>query len=188
MRTMKSFGRPLASLLALIGLVALVAAIPATAAKISGKTVLAPKGATLDALADAGVGVTPSGKAKAGNNGISFPIKGGRFDPETGAAKIKHSGGLTFASEHTSVTVENFTVKIGEKNVLKAEVAGGDKLRLADLNIKKVKIKQSGKNKIVVSNVKATLASKAAKALSATFGLPDLTGAVLGKTTTKVKQ
>ena len=39
---------------------------------------------------------------------------------------------------------------------------------------------------MIIANVKVKLARKAAKALSATFGLPNLTGAPLGRATVKV--
>ena len=174
-----AFAWPIAALAAL----ALIAAAPASAAKLSGKTVLAPKVATFEALADAGVEVAPFGDAKVNKNGIVFPITGGKVNLDDTRAKIEHSGGLTFASESAELTVEDFVVKVGKKNVLKAGVAGGGKTRLADLDLKKAKIKE-GKN-VVISNVKLLLAEKAAKALSDVFDLPDLTGAKLG--TAKVK-
>ena len=70
--------------------------------------------------------------------------------------------------------------------MIRAEVAGGGKVRLADLDLSKAKIKQRG-GKVVVSNVDVLLAKRAAGALSAVFGLPDLTGADLGDATVKIK-
>ena len=113
-------------------------------------------------------------------------ITGGKVNAETLEGKIQHKGGLTLANGHESLTVENFTVKIGPKNVIRAEVAGGGKVRLADLDLSKAKIKQRG-GKVVVSNVDVLLAKRAAGALSAVFGLPDLTGADLGDATVKIK-
>ncbi|MFN8151127.1 MAG: HtaA domain-containing protein [Solirubrobacterales bacterium] len=167
----------LASLLALF----LLAAPAANAAKLGGKTVLAPNTDTLDALSAAGVSVAPTGDAKLGKNGLVFPITNGKVDLDKGKAKINHSGGLEFASHGTALTLENFTIKVGAKNVLKAEVAGADgaKVRLANLNLKKAKIKEKG-NRVVISNVGVSLARTAAKALSQTFGLPNLAGADLG--------
>ena len=69
--------------------------------------------------------------------------------------------------------------------MLKSDVAGGGKTRLADLDLKKAKIKE-GKT-VVIKNVEVALAEKAAKALSDVFGLPDLTGADLGTAAVKVK-
>jgi hypothetical protein len=162
--------------------------VPATAQdKLGGKTILAPKAATLDALSAAGVTVAPAGNASAGDKGIAFPITKGKLNLDSGSGKIDHSGGLTFSDAHgMTLTVEDFVVKVGAKNVIRASVAGGGKVRLADLNLDRAKIKQRG-GKVVVSNVKVSLANKAAKALSATFGLPDLAGANLGKATVKAK-
>jgi len=165
---------------------ALVAVAPANAAKLGGKTILAPEAGTLDALGAAGVSVAPSGAANVNGKGIGFPITGGKVNVDNLSGKIVHKGGLTFSSHATSLTVENFVIKLGKKNVIRAEVAGGGHVRLADLDLSKAKLKQRG-GKVVVSNVGVDLANKAAKALSATFGLPDLAGADLGVATVKVK-
>lgn len=186
MKTNNSYMRLLGSLVALLGLVALLAAVPATAAKLSGKTILAPNGETLDALSSLGVEVEPSGDTKVGGNGVVFPVASGRLDPETGAAKIVHEGGLTFVGMDTELTVESFVVKIGNKNVLKASLPDGGKLRLADLDVSKVKIKEK-EDRAVISGVSASLSKKGAKAISETFGIEeDLQGADLGEIKTKI--
>ena len=167
-------------------LAALTVAPAAPAAGLGGKTTLAPETETIDALSAAGVTVAPAGAASVNGKGIGFPITGGKVNAETLEGKIQHKGGLTLANGHESLTVENFTVKIGPKNVIRAEVAGGGKVRLADLDLSKAKIKQRG-GKVVVSNVDVLLAKRAAGALSGVFGLPDLTGADLGDATVKIK-
>jgi hypothetical protein len=161
-------------------------AASAPAAPLGGKTVLAPEAATFDTLAGAGVTVSPTGDASAGSRGIAFPITGGRFDADQVAGKVEHDGGLSFAGNGTSLTLENFVVKVGAKNVIRAEVAGGGHVRLADLDLDRAKIKQRG-GKLVISNVDVLLAGRAAAALSAVFGLPDLRGADLGTATVKAK-
>jgi hypothetical protein len=170
--------------IALIASLALTASAPA--AKLGGKTTLAPKQATFDSLAAAGVAVAPSGAADASSGVISFPITGGRFNADDVVGKIGHKGGLTFSDGHTALTVKNFVVKVGAKNVIRAEVAGGGHVRLAKLDLDKAKVGQRG-GKVVISNVGVLLAGKAANALSATFGLPDLEGADLGTAKVKVK-
>ena len=165
---------------------ALAFAPAAPAAKISGgKTVLQPRTSTFEALADAGVSVAPSGVARANANGIVFPITGGRANPAAPNAKIKHDGGLTFSGAGTSVTLQDFIVRVGKKNVIDSHAAGGGTVRLADLGLKKAKIKEKG-GRVIIAKVKVKLARNAAKALSATFGLPNLTGAQLGKATVKI--
>jgi hypothetical protein len=175
--------------LALLGaalVAALVLAAPGSAAKLGGKTTLAPEAATLDALAAEGVEVAPAGDAKLTGKGIAFPITGGKVNVDRVSGKVKHSGGLTFSGHGMSLTVENFVVKVGKKNVIRADVAGGGKVRLADLDLDDAKIKERG-GKVVISRVGVLLANKAAKALAATFGLPNLAGADLGEATVKVK-
>jgi Htaa protein len=174
---------------AVAALVACMAMAPAAgAAKLGGKTVLAPNPDTFGALADAGVSVAPTGKAKANGNGIAFPITSGKLDLDSVSGKIKHTGGLEFSNGHTSLTLKSFIVKVGAKNVLKAKVAGsgGAKVRLANLNLKKAKIKEKG-DEVVVSGVGVSLARTAAKALSQSFGLPNLAGADLGTAVVKAQ-
>ena len=165
---------------------ALVLAASASAAPLGGKTTLAPEAATFDTLADAGVTVAPTGQASAGSKGISFPITGGRFNVDKVKGKVKHRGGLTFSGNGASLTVQGFVVKVGKKKVIRARVAGGGHVRLADLDLGKAKIKQRG-GKLVISNVGVMLAGKAATALSSVFGLPDLRGADLGTATVKAR-
>lgn len=172
--------------LALVAAALLALAAPANAAKLGGKTILAPEPATLDALGAAGVAVAPAGVASVNGKGIGFPITGGKVNVDNLSGKIVHKGGLTFSSSATSLTLEGYVIKLGSKNVIRARVAGGGHVRLADLDLSKAKVKQRG-GKVVVSNVGVALANRAAKALSATFGLPDLAGADLGDATVKVK-
>ncbi len=175
------------TVLAAAGIVAALAmAAAAPAAKLGGKTTLAPQAETLDALAAEGVTVAPAGDAKVTGKGIAFPITGGKVNVERVSGKIAHSGGLTFSGHGMTLTVEDFVVKLGKKNVIRADVAGGGKVRLADLDLDDAKIKERG-SKVVISKVGVLLANKAAKALAATFGLPNLAGADLGEATVKVK-
>ena len=174
------------AVLAAAGVALTLTAQAPAADKLAGKTTLAPKAATFDTLAAAGVTVAPSGVAGAGSKGISFPITGGKLDLDNLTGKVEHKGGLTFSGHGTSVTLQGYVIKVGAKNVIRARVAGGGHVRLADLNLKQAKIKQRG-GKVVISNVKVLLANKAAEALSATFGLPDLAGANLGRATVAAK-
>jgi hypothetical protein len=182
MRLHKRIGPALA--VAAVASLALAASAPA--AKLGGKTVLAPEAATFETLAGAGVTVTPTGTASAVSAGIAFPITGGRFNADQVTGKVEHKGGLTFTGHGASLTLENFVVKVGDKNVIRAEVAGGGHVRLADLDLDEAKIQQRG-GKLVISNVDVLLAGKAAAALSGVFGLPDLRGADLGTATVKAK-
>ena len=180
----RTVGFALLTAAALVAALALAAAAPA--AKLGGKTTLAPQAETLDTLAAEGVTVAPAGDAKLTGKGIAFPITGGKVNVDRVSGKVEHSGGLTFSGHGMTLTVENFVVKVGKKNVIRADVAGGGKVRLADLDLDDAKIKERG-GKVVISKVGVLLANKAAKALAATFGLPNLAGADLGEATVKVK-
>jgi hypothetical protein len=175
---------------ALLGVAALLAALAlapsAPAAKLGGKTILAPNPDTLDALAAEGVMVAPSGDADVTGSGIAFPITRGTVNVDEVKGKVEHKGGLTFSDHGTSLTVEDFVVKVGKKDVIRADVAGGGKVRLAELDLDRAEIKERS-GKVVISNVGVLLAGKAAKALSATFGLPNLEGADLGEAKVKVR-
>ena len=170
--------------IALIASLALAAAAPA--AKLGGKTTLAPKQTTFDSLLAAGVTVAPSGAADAGSSGISFPITGGRFNADDVVGKIEHRRS-DVQRRGILATVKSFVVKVGAKNVIRAEVAGGGHVRLATLDLDKAKVKQSGRQGPVISKVGVRLAGKAAKALSATFGLPNLEGADVGAAKVKAR-
>jgi len=184
----KQIARPrrIAGALGVVAALTMTLAASAPAADLGGKTTLAPNPDTLDALAAEGISVAPAGEATVGGDGISFPITGGKVDVENVTGKIVHRGGLTFSDHGAAVTLQRYVIKLGDKNVIRASVAGGGKLRLADLDLDDAKIKERG-NKVVVSNVGVALAGKAAKALSATFGIPDLAGADLGDATVTVK-
>jgi Htaa len=183
--------RLVGAVLSAVALVAvLVLAAQAPAAKLGGKTILAPNPDTIDALAAAGVTVAPSGKAALTGAGIAFPITKGNVNVDNLSGKIKHRGGLTFSDAHgTAVTLQGYVIKLGNKNVIRARIAGGGgKVRLADLNLKQAKVKTNqAQSKVVVSNVGVSLANRAAKALAATFGIPNLAGADLGDAKVKVR-
>jgi len=152
-------------------------------AKNLGTTTLKPNVSTFEALADIGVAVTPIGKAKATNKGIAFPITGAKLSPDL-IGRIDHKGGLKFASESAKLKVKNFQVKIGEKKAKLFAFAGGDKVRLLDLDLSAAKVKNGGKT---VKGVKATLAKPGAEALSATFGTQIDKGTKIGKVTVAFK-
>ncbi|UJA20235.1 hypothetical protein HJD18_08405 [Thermoleophilia bacterium SCSIO 60948] len=171
----------IAGALALVLALALVA--PAQAAKLGGKTTLQPDPETFAALDEAGIQVAPRGDAAAGDDGISFPITNGKLDREYRGV-IRHSGGLRFFNEEgDALIVKNFRIVISdERAVLRAVVPGAGVVRLADLDLSKAEIDKNGK-RVTISGVEVALAKPAAEAFSATFGVPDLTGAHLGVAT-----
>lgn len=156
----------------LLGALALLLVLaPAALANVNlaGKsTTLKLNGGTAKALTGAGIGVGIVKPAKATKGGPRFAITGGSINPETLAGTIKHSGGLRFSHGKTTVTAKNFNIVIGKKPRLTAAV-GKARLTLADLSLKKAKIRASGFN-TNVSGVAVTLSSGAAKALNSAFG------------------
>ena len=183
------------AVLALAGLAAaalaavlMLSASAGAAGKASGKTILTPKTATLDALAAEGVAVDVAPDASLGNKGIKFPITGGRLSLDNLNGKIKHSGGLTFTGNGVTLTLGDFIVKTGRKNVLRASIDGTDaKIRLAVLNLNRSRLRTRG-GRAVVSNVKVLVARRAGRALAATFGVSNYTGAKLGTAEIKITQ
>jgi hypothetical protein len=183
------------ALLALAGLAAaalaavlMLSASAGAAGKASGKTILTPKTATLEALASEGVAVDVAPDASLGNKGIKFPITGGRLSLDNLNGKIKHSGGLTLTGNGVTLTLDDFIVKTGKKNVLRAHIDGTDaKIRLAVLNLNRSRVKTRG-GRAVVSNVKVLVARRAGRALAATFGISNYTGAKLGTAEIKISQ
>ena len=152
------------------------------------KTILTPKTATLDALAAEGVTVDVAPDASLGNKGIKFPITGGRLSLDNLNGKIKHSGGLTFTGNGVTLTLGDFIVKTGRKNVLRASIDGTDaKIRLAVLNLNRSRLRTRG-GRAVVSNVKVLVARRAGRALAATFGISNYTDAKLGTAEIKITQ
>ena len=173
---------------AALAAVLMLSASAGAAGKASGKTILTPKTATLDALAAEGVTVDVAPDASLGNKGIKFPITGGRLSLDNLNGKIKHSGGLTFTGNGVTLTLGDFIVKTGRKNVLRASIDGTDaKIRLAVLNVNRSRLRTRG-GRAVVSNVKVLVARRAGRALAATFGISNYTGAKLGTAEIKITQ
>ena len=173
---------------AALAAVLMLSASAGAAGKASGKTILTPKTATLDALAAEGVTVDVAPDASLGNKGIKFPITGGRLSLDNLNGKIKHSGGVTFTGNGVTLTLGDFIVKTGRKNVLRASIDGTDaKIRLAVLNLNRSRLRTRG-GRAVVSNVKVLVARRAGRALAATFGVSNYTGAKLGTAEIKITQ
>ena len=173
---------------AALAAVLMLSASAGAAGKASGKTILTPKTATLDALAAEGVTVDVAPDASLGNKGIKFPITGGRLSLDNLNGKIKHSGGLTFTGNGVTLTLGDFIVKTGRKNVLRASIDGTDaKIRLAVLNLNRSRLRTRG-GRAVVSNVKVLVARRAGRALAGTFGVSNYTGAKLGTAEIKITQ
>ena len=161
-----------------LGLVALVAtlALAPTASAGKKKTVkLAPKGATTlalssgaaSALQSLGIAAAPLKPARAGDDGLRFPITAGKLNAKTYAGQIKHVGGISLTRDTTRVDLRNFIINVDSAPDLTARL-GDSRASILDLDLSKAKITKSGR-KLTIAGVKATLTKGAADALNAAF-------------------
>jgi hypothetical protein len=109
-------------------------------------------------------------------------VTGGRVDATTLAGSIRHSGGLLLAQRDgmgwKAPGLTKFTINITEAPNLTAVVNGGDRLKIADLDLDSAQIKKytrGGRAYVSIKNVGVTLNPVAMGAVNATFGtaLPD---------------
>jgi hypothetical protein len=158
---------------------ALVVAAPASA-KVKDRTILTPNASSLQILSGDGITVTPFGDAQPLDRGaIAFPIVNGFLNPDALIGEIKHKGGLTFSDDPgNALTFQNFRLKLGEKDVIRAEVGGG-KVRFADLDLADAHVKQRG-DRVVINPIHVALSHRASLVLTEVFGLPPLDGLDLG--------
>lgn len=163
--------------LAAITAVALTFGMAASAnAKELGTTTLKPNAKTFGTLAGIGISVAPTTPAKAGKDGIAFPITKADLSPKL-TGTIDHRGGLKFSGHGKTLAVKNFVIKIGKKSHLFA-YAGKTKVKLLKLDLSKAKIRNGGKT---VGGVKASLSGAGAQALSDTFGVHIAKGTPIGR-------
>ena len=167
-----------------VGLLLIAAPTANAAVKLSGgKTTLTLKKGTAKALTSLGVKVTPTGSAKASGRHVRFPITGGSIDPASAAGTIKHSGGLRFSAGGTRVTLKNYTVKVGGKITLSAQVGKG-RVKILNL-VGKPRVTRSGFG-TNVTGLTAELNRTAATTLNTVFGVKAFqAGLPLGKVAVK---
>ncbi len=147
---------------------------------------LAP--ATAAALNDAGLGLAPIGPATARGARVSFPITGGRIDPETAAGRVAHSGGLAFSAGGATVRLTNFTVRLTSRPFLIAQV-GSARVPLLNLDASDARVLRRGPGGVGtwVVRVRATLRAEAAAALNRAFGLDLPAGLPIGRVDLKAQ-
>jgi len=163
--------------LGLLALVSLLALAPAATAGSAKKTTvkLAPKGATTLALSDGaasalqslGIAAAPLKPARAGEDGLAFPITAGKLNAKTYAGQIKHVGGLSLTRGNTRVELRNFVINVDSAPDLTARVGSG-RVSILDLDLSDAEISRSGR-RLTIAGVKATLTKAAADALNAAF-------------------
>jgi hypothetical protein len=159
-------------------LVAVLALAPAASAGHGKKKTvkLAPKGATTLALSDGaasalqslGIAAAPLKPARAGDDGLRFPITAGKLNAKTYAGQIKHAGGISLTRGSTRVDLRNFVINVDEAPDLTARV-GDARVSILDLDLSDAEISKSGR-RLTIAGVKATLTKTAADALNGAFG------------------
>jgi hypothetical protein len=129
--------------------------------------------AVVAVLTGAGLTIAPLGTASIAGTVAAFPITGGTVGTDTNTAVLYHDGsGLRFASASATLDLMNFiigaTVTPGsESGVLTGDVMGA-------ITAPGVPLFDIG------PGLQLALTGAAAGALSTAFGLPDLTGTVVG--------
>jgi hypothetical protein len=145
-----------------------------------GSTDLTPDAGTVGVLVGAGVFPAPIAPATVTPGGdFSFPITGGRNDVSTFAGEIRHSGGISLTQGGTVLNLTDFTINVDGDPDLTAVVNGGDRVSILDLDLSGLTVNVDPLD-ITLGNAVGNISADAAAALSATFGLPDVTGAPLG--------
>lgn len=135
-----------------------------------GATTLALDPATAGVLTQNGVAVAPVGEAVADSSGISFPIEGGVLDPFLrSGGKINHDGGLTFTAGGKSLTIRDFVINTGTRQLTAFADEANARIPVLDLNVAAVRLAVK-RDTVTLSGVKATLTGTAATALNGFFG------------------
>ncbi len=150
-----------------------------------GSTDLTPDAGTVGLLVGAGITPAPIGPATVTPAGdFSFPITGGRLADNTFEGEVRHSGGISLTQGMTELRLTDFTINVDGDPDLTAVVNGGDRVSVLDLDLSGLTVGLDPLD-ITLGNAAANISPDAAAALSATFGLPDTTGAPLGIATIK---
>jgi hypothetical protein len=156
-----------------------------------GATSLTPDAATIGALTSLGVSVGVVAPASSGPNGIGFPITNSLVSALY-SGTIVHSGGLTLTGSGKEVSLTNYIVSIGSRQLsadVSAGPAGGTLSslgRLAILNLNFSGAHLSFFPTVTLGPLVATLTSGAAADLNGVFGTNALSSStVLGSLTVR---
>jgi hypothetical protein len=120
------------------------------------------------ALTQAGVTVTVVAPATA-NTTLVFPVSGGQIVVATLAGTVDHTGGLTFSHRGQSVTLTNFVINTGTKQLTATVVR--QSMAIFDLNLASPRRASGAPGTIVAGNIKLTVTPQAATALNSVLGV-----------------
>jgi hypothetical protein len=169
-----SFRRLFSRMRAVLAAALLLPGVPAFAVPITGgsTSVLLSAASALDSL---GISVAPLGSASVSlspdNTPIAtFPITGGEI--EAGDALIEHEGsGLSLSNSTSIVELEDFLIDTANALLSGVVTADGTQIGVVPLFS-------------IGAGLSLSLTSEAGAALASVFGIPDLTGTVIGTATT----
>jgi hypothetical protein len=132
-----------------------------------GATTLALDQGAADALRS--LDITPGvvGAARAGNDGLAFPITRGKVDARTLAGEIAHSGGISLTRGGTRVELTDFVIGIDDSPALSALV-GGRRVEILTLDVSGIR-RSAGGRTVTVAGVVGRLTAAAAGALNEAF-------------------
>jgi hypothetical protein len=129
-------------------------------------------------LSVGGLGTAEISPGSAGTPLAYFPVTGGSIDTATFAGSIQHTGsGLSLSTATTTVNLTNFVI-----DTVAGTLSGNVAVGATNLGV--VPLFNLGSSGIAVAPFSLTLSSAAAGALSTVFGVPNLTGFLIGNANT----
>jgi hypothetical protein len=163
-----------------------VRALPAQVELAGGTTTLALDAGAAEALTSLGISAAPIAPGRAAEDGLAFPITGGKVNAKTFAGTIRHSGGIRLTKGSTSVELTEFTINVDQEPDLTA-LLGGERASILSLDLSKLEATVKGR-RITLSGVGAALTAGAAQALNGAFSTSAFAeGLVLGQATVSAR-
>lgn len=138
-----------------------------------GTTTVSLDPAVVTLLTGAGITLSPLGTATVTGTDAMFPITGGTLDDVTFDAIVEHEGsGLRFMSATATLDLMDFLITANVTPGSESGLLTGN--AMGAVNASGVPLFDIG------TGLQLTLRSEAAGALTAAFGVPDLTGTLIG--------
>lgn len=129
-------------------------------------------------LSVGGLGTATISPGSAGTPLAYFPVTGGSINTATFAGSIQHTGsGLSLSTPSTTVNLTNFVI-----DTVGGTLSGNVAVGATSLGV--VPLFNLGSSGIAVAPFSLSLTSAAAGALSTVFGVPNLTGFLIGNANT----
>ena len=156
-----------------VALLQVPAASAATLTLGGGTTTVSLDPAVVTLLSGAGITLSPLGTAMISGTDAMFPITGGTLDTDTNQAVLEHDGsGLRFMSMAATLDLMNFLIN--------ADITPGSASGLLTGDAMGAVVAAGVPLFDIGPGLTLSLRSEAAGALTQVFGVPDLTGTVIG--------